>query len=414
MLHKYRFYIFWTIILVILFAVRFDIHARFHRPLLDEFLGKTFEGRGIVVEEPEEKSFYTEMIVKVSGAEHAQKILVQAPFYPDFEYGDEVMVKGKLKYPKDFKTDAGHIFPYQKFLAKDDIYYLLSSPTITLVSKDKGNPIKAFLFDIKQSFVSRIQKIIPRPESSLLSGMLIAGKGGLGKDLEDQFKQVGLIHIVVLSGYNVTIVAEAFIRMLSFLPRVISYSAGTLGIILFGVMAGGGSTIIRASFMSIVALVGKLTGNTYSALRALIAGGVIMVFINPLILRYDPSFQLSFMATFALIALTPYVQKWMGKFGQTIVGEMAASTLAVEAFLFPYLLWMNGYFAFVSFPANILVLAFLPFAMLAGFIATLISYAALSVSYPFSMVSFIVLRYILRIVEIASHFTFVSVGWIKI
>ncbi len=404
MLKRYRFYIWGGIILVVFFVVRFYSYPYFNHPLLDQYLGKTYEGRGVVIEEPEEKSFYNEVIVKVSGAKRTQKILVQAPFFPDFEYGDEVAIHGRLKYPKDFKTDAGRTFPYQKFLAKDDIYYLLSSPTVTLVSKHKGNPVKEFLFSIKYSFVSRIQKILPRPESSLLSGMIIAGKGGLGKELENKFKEVGLIHIVVLSGYNVTIVAEAFIRILSFLPRTISYGAGAIGIILFGIMAGGGSTIIRASFMSIVALAGKLTGNTYSALRALMVGGIVMIFINPLILFYDPSFQLSFLATFALIVLTPHIQKRMGTFGKTIVGEMIASTLAVETFLFPYLLWMNGYFAFVSFPANILVLAFLPFIMFVGFIAVVFSYAGLALSYPFSLVSFVMLRYVMRIVEIAFHF----------
>lgn len=396
-------------IIFILFAVRLFTYPYFHQPLFDEFVGKTFEGRGMVVSEPKEKSFYAEVIVRIADTD--QKVLVQAPFHPDFEYGDEVTVKGKLKHPKDFKTDAGHVFPYQKFLAKDNIFYILSAPTITLLSKYNGNPIKHFLFSIKHSFVDHVNKIIPRPESTLLSGMLIAGKGSLGPDLEDSFKEVGLIHIVVLSGYNVTIIAEAFIKMLLFLPRIFAYSTGAFGIVLFAIMAGGGPTIIRASFMSIVALVGKLTGNTYSALRALIVGGLIMIFINPLILRYDPSFQLSFMATFALIVFSPIVQELFGEFGKTTIGEIISSTLAVEIFLFPYLLYMNGSVALVSFLANISVLPFLPFTMLFGFLGVVSSYLLLPLSYPFSLVSFIMLRYILRIAELSSLVSFISISW---
>lgn len=398
---RHHFYFFLSAILIVLFPLRMRFYERLHRPLLDAYIGQTFEGQGIVDEEPEGKSFYQEVVVDLSGTPRRQKILVQAPFYPSFEYGDEVKVKGKLKEPKDFLTDAGHIFHYKKYLAKDDVYYLLYSPSVTLIQKEQGNPVKSTLFKVKRSFVSQIQKTLPRPESSLMAGMLIAGKEGLGKALEESFKKVGLIHIVVLSGYNVTIVAEAFIRTLFFLPRIAAYGAGGAGIILFALMAGGSSTIIRASIMSIIVLVGKLTGNVYSALRALLVVGVGLVFWNPLILRYDPSFHLSFLATFALIVFSPIVQSMFGKFGETALGEIVSSTIAVEIFLLPYILYMNGSFAFVSLFANILVLSFLPFTMLVGFVAAVLSYFQLAISYPFAMMAFVMLRYVLRVVEIA-------------
>jgi len=407
-MRQHRSYLFGILILILLFFVRLSIYKYFHHPLLDSYLGKTFSGKGIVVDEPAEKSFYTQVIIKLEDVKGKQRILLHSPS-SHFKYGDELSVKGKLSYPKDFKTDAGHIFHYQEYLAKDNIFYVIASPKITLISKHKGNSVKAFLFNIKDSFISHIQSILPRPESSLMSGMLIAGKQGLGKDLEDKFKQVGLIHIVVLSGYNVTIVAESLINSLFFLPQNISYGFGVVGIILFGIMAGGTSTIIRASFMSFIALVAKLTGNTYSALRALLASAILMILINPLILRYDPSFQLSFLATFGLIVFSPIIQKRLGIFGESPLGEIISSTLAVELFLFPYLLYSNGSVALVSFPANLLVLSYIPFTMLVGFIATIFSYIYLPLSYPFSFISFIMLRYTLRIVELATHLTFFSI-----
>jgi competence protein ComEC len=398
---EHRFYIVIFILLIFLFPIRLFVYQKFHQPLLDDFIGKTLRAKGVVVEEPEEKSFYQQVIVDIEGIPRQQKMLVQAAFYPRFKYGDQVTIEGKLKVPKDFKTDAGRTFPYQKYLAKDNIYYILSAQTVVLVSEDHGNPLKSHLFAIKDSFISHIQKVLPRPESSLLSGMLIAGKGGLGTSLEKDFK----VHIVVLSGYNVTIVAEAFVKVLSFLPRGVALGSGAVGIILFAVMAGGSSTIIRASIMALIALLGKQTGNMYNALRGLFVAGIIMVLWNPLILRYDPSFHLSFMATFALIVGSPLVKKiipW--------AGEIICSTLAVQIFLLPYLLWMNGSFAFVTFPANLLVLSFLPFTMLAGFVATVssyFSYGHLNISYPFAFVSFVMLRYILRIVEMVKGW----VGW---
>ncbi len=404
----HRFLLLLTIVLAVGFPLRLYVWNKTHAPLLEEYVGRTYTGKGIVVREPVEKKFYQEVLVRVAGVKREQHMIVQAPFSPKFEYGDEVMVKGKLKKPKDFVTDAGRVFPYQKYLAKDDIYYILSSPTVTLLRKGQGNPIKTRLFKIKQSFVAHIKKVLPRPESSLMAGMLIAGKDGLGDELETLFKDVGLIHIVVLSGYNVTIIAEAFIKMLSFLPMAVSYGIGAVGVVLFAMMAGGGATIVRATCMSLVALLGKYTGNTYDALRALLVVGVVMILINPLILRYDPSFQLSFLATLALILGSPIMAKLLGKFSETTIGEVVTSTLAVEICLLPYILYMNGSFAFVSFPANLVVLPFIPFTMLSGFVATVTSYlpyVGAWVSYPFATVSFVMLRYIIRIVTLASEMT---------
>jgi len=406
---KHCFFVVGGLLLILAFFIRYGWHERTHVPLLDSGLGRNFETIGIVVEEPEEKTFYQEVIIRVTDPRFAvnkkQKILVKAPFYPKFAYGDEVKVKGVLKYPKDFIGSSGRTFHYQKFLAKDDVFYLLSSASATLLSERNGNKLKHVLFDVKNSFIGQIKKILPRPESSLLSGMLIAGKGGLGADLEQKFKDVGLIHIVVLSGYNVTIVAEAFIKILSFVPRLYGYSAGMFGIALFAVMAGGGTTIIRASMMAVIALYAKWTGNTYSAFRALTFSGGLMILYNPLTLLYDPSFHLSFMATFALIVFVPHTQKLFGGFGKTVLGEIMCSTLTIEIFLLPYLLWMNGSFAPISFIANTLVLAFIPATMLAGFVAVLVSYLFFTFSYPFALASFVTLHYIMRIVEIASAFT---------
>ena len=83
-------------------------------------------------------------------------------------------------------------------------------------------------------------------------------KAALGKDLLNDFRTVGLIHIVVLSGFNITIVADALRRMLSRLPRVWGIVVGAIGIALFGILVGGGATVVRSCFMAGIALSANL------------------------------------------------------------------------------------------------------------------------------------------------------------
>ncbi len=384
-----------------------------NKPLLDSYIGTTFSGKGIVIEEPEEKNYYNQVVVKVEGISKTQNIILRDVKNTKLNYGDEITFNGTLKKPESFKTDNGRVFDYPHYLAKDSIFYLMSTPHIKVGAHDKGSSIKAFLFGIKLSFIKHIQNILPRPESSLLAGLTVAGKDLLGVTLEDKYKKVGLIHVVVLSGYNVTIVAEALVALLSFLPRLISYSFGALGIILFSILAGGSSTIIRAAIMSIIALIGKAQYGNYNALRALMISATIMVFINPLILAYDPSFQLSFLATFGLIILSPSIQLYLERkchiAKDSALSQIISATISTQLFLLPYLIYSNGLFSIVALPANLLVVSLVPFTMLVGFLAAFLSYFSLTVSYLFSFTAFILLRYQLRIVDIFSHIPFASI-----
>ncbi|MEK7147475.1 MAG: ComEC/Rec2 family competence protein, partial [Patescibacteria group bacterium] len=105
-------------------------------------------------------------------------------------------------------------------------------------------------------------------------------------DWLEKFRTVGVIHIVVLSGYNITIVAEFIMRLLAFLPRAARLAGGALAIILFAVMTGGSATIVRASLMAILVVVARATGRIYGITRALLLAGFLMVLHNPKILVF--------------------------------------------------------------------------------------------------------------------------------
>jgi len=78
------------------------------------------------------------------------------------------------------------------------------------------------MFSIKYAFSENLSRVIPEPAASLAGGELLGEKRLLDKKLNDALKISGVSHIVVLSGYNVTIVSETIMRALSFLPKNIS------------------------------------------------------------------------------------------------------------------------------------------------------------------------------------------------
>lgn len=209
-----------------------------------------------------------------------------------------------------------------------------------------------------------ISSVVPEPHASLLGGLVFGAKRSLGTELLDKFRTAGVIHIVVLSGYNVTIVADAIMRALSFLPQTFSMMFGGAGIILFAIMTGGNATIVRASVMALLVVIARATGRVYEITVALIVAGFLMILHNPKILAFDASFQLSFLATLGLVYLAPLLERYFHFVPKKFqIREFALSTTATQLFVLPFLLYRIGEISLVALPANILILAFVPLTM---------------------------------------------------
>ena len=205
--------------------------------------------RGVVVEEIDERENNSRITIRVDnlfGEDVSGKIKVLAVVdrYPVFYYGDEVSLEGVLKEPENFENENGKIFNYVSYLAKDDIRYLSYYPEVTFISGGNGNFVKSNLFKVKQLFLEEIGTLIPDPHVSLLGGLVVGAEQSLGEELKDDFRKTGIIHIVVLSGYNVTIVAEAIMRLFSFLPYMFGISFGAITIVLFALLTGASATVL--------------------------------------------------------------------------------------------------------------------------------------------------------------------------
>src|SRR3989338_7769936 len=221
---------------------------------LQNKIGQRMSLVGIVSDEPEQKENYNRLVLEDEKSEG--KILVYLPSYPQYEYGDKLKIKGTLKKPEKF----GDIFDWPAHLAKDDIYYEQFYPQKEIFSDGNGFWLKEKLFGLKAKFLLAISKVTPEPHSAFLGGITIGAREDLPKDLQEKFRTTGVAHIVALSGYNITIVAETIMLFFSFLPQYLAISGGVIGIILFAVMTGASATVLRASIMALLALTAKATG----------------------------------------------------------------------------------------------------------------------------------------------------------
>lgn len=371
------------------------------RPLVETHT--TIEG--VVVSDPDIREESQRLTLDVTHNKSTTHILVVAPLYPEVHYGETIRATGTLTYPEPFETDTGRIFRYDTFLQKDGVFVMMQRADIDVIAPRSGmvSHLRGALSDLKFSGIEALGVALPEPHASLASGLIVGGKQGLGDTLLEDFIRTGLIHIVVLSGYNVMIVAEFVVRMFGFVSRRYATIAAALTIAAFVLAAGAGAASIRAGIMAGIALYGRATGRTYDAFRALMLAGVLMVLWNPLTLVYDPGFQLSFIATLGLLFGAPRIESYLGWIRVKMLRELVAATLAAQLFVLPLLLYQNGLFSLVALPANLLVLPLVPMAMLASFVAliagALVPFLAPLIALP----AYLFLTYIIELARGMSH-----------
>jgi len=253
---------------------------------------------------------------------------------------------------------------------------------------------------------------IRSPESLLMGGLILGEKSAFSQALRESFVNTGTIHIVALSGYNVTIVAEWIMKLfaqVSYVPKNFGISVGILTIFLFIVMTGASSTAIRAGIMATLALVARATGRGYDVGRALLLAGVLMILINPFLLVYDVSFQLSFIATIAVIFYAPKIEKYFLWVTETFkLRDIVSVTTAAYIFVFPFILYKMGNLSLVALPANVLILPFIPFTMLLGFLTGFAGLLWYGLSIPLGYISYLFLHYELSVISFFSRLPFAA------
>jgi ComEC/Rec2-related protein len=382
---------------------------------------------GKIISEPEDKRTYWKYVVE--GEPYGKLLIKEKKFIrTESEYvisssdiradldnplmGQKISAHVRIKKPEVIVSDTGRTFDYESYLDKDGIFYIGEASSVTLIENTQKWTLMYMLFFVKNKFVESIHNSLPSPHSLLATGLVVSGKGSMSKELQEQFQRVGLIHIVVLSGSNISIIGESIYRSLFFLPVLYRTVFGAISIVLFGTMVGGGATVVRSVIMALIGLYMKLTHRTNNALVSLIIAGTLMVLYNPKIIAHDPSFQLSFVATLGLILLSRPIEICIKKTRLHVsefTTSLVSTSLATQIFTLPLILSFSGVVSLSSLPVNILVLPIIPLIMFFVFLTGVISFIIPIVKIIPAFVSWFLLTYVLTLVEYVSGSTYSAI-----
>jgi len=414
-----RFIIF-CIFFVILAVVRYLLAFPLSSNHIANYVGKEMELTGFVAREPDVREDGVRYILKIKNPKSEilnqqidGRIFFKSNLYPRFQYGDVLKLNCELEKP-----EASDDFRYNMYMAKEGVFALCQSPWVEKIGENGGFWSYSAILWLKNKAADKINLLWHEPMASFMAGLLYGYRGGLG-ELNQAFNRTGITHIVAISGYNISIIATILIVSFTFLyvPRKKAFWLVCGGILLFVIFAGASASVVRAGIMGVLVLLAKQLGRLSRVGNVLALSAVLMLLQNPLVLRWDAGFQLSFAATLGLVYLSPKIQRWFVRLPEFYgLREVFVSTMAAIIATLPLILFNFGRLSIVAPIVNVLVLWLIPFLMLFGFLAVILSFIFFPAGQVVAWIAWVGLKYIVLVVTWFSGLKWAaidfSINWI--
>lgn len=338
------------------------------------------------------------------------KLLVRGKSDEPLKVGDTILVSGNMESPKNFLTDTGKTFDYIHFLEKEHIFFIVQNSHINFLSRPEVS-IKRFLYGIVDTANESLETSILSLPRSILSGILFGDDNTIPKEIKNDFVRTGTIHILALSGYNISILVTWVLYASRRLFKYrISTFLGIFSIILFVVATGASSTSIRAGLMAGLALIAQYYGRPHTALRILFLASFIMILWNPYIVLYDVSFHLSFLATLGILLFDPSFQKIFSIIKFSPIRSVVSVTCAAQVLVLPYIIYVFGQLSLISPVINILIAPIVPLIMFLGMITTILASLFEPLAYIVGLITEFVINLFLKIISFFSTLKFATIS----
>jgi len=264
-----------------------------------------------------------------------------------------------------------------------------------------------FIRKFRSNMIKVSDAHLPSPHSELVLGMSI----GIDRFYElpifkRMLRDTGTIHVVVVSGYNVTLVYSTIIKLLGTPYKSRNIVIAIAGTLFFAVVAGFEPPVVRAWVMGSIIAAGKFYGRKIDAMKVLLFTGMLLILFNPKYV-YSLSFQLSFLATLSLIMFESSVSSKIKKIfkGDNVFVDDLSATLSAQALIWPFLSYKFGQISLISPLVNALVLWTVPLATMIGAIFLILGSLSRVLGAVLGFLVYLPLDFFVHFVEYFSRFT---------
>ncbi len=337
--------------------------------------------RGTILEEPafgeKTTSFLLgtkRLYVNGRGIPGAHKLKVFVKGRVSVSYGDGIDLAGMFSRGGEVSNPGQ--FDMERYLAGKNILgtvYVQDPQEIVVLSRGGGIVYEAIR--LKNRILQEFKSMLPEKQAVMLGSILFGTKASpVPAETVESYRKSGVVHILVASGNRVSIllgICLALRRSLGLAPWMSTVLASFL-IWSFTAMAGFGPSIVRASVMGQITLLGGLLEREADFYNTLCASAFFILIFNPLML-FDIGFQLSFAATWSFVYIAPVFSGALKLRMPTAAAESFSAALSPFLATLPVTLYYFSTVSFVGVFANMLVVPLTEVITTIGFVCSFIA-----------------------------------------
>lgn len=310
---------------------------------------------GEIAGEPRRSETGQRIVLRVSqvaqaGAPRAVEgqVLIVLPPYPAYRYGQRLLVSGALERPRGAERPGE--FDYRAYLAHRGIHVLIREPAeVRVLTANGGFGMLAALLDFRERCRTLVLRMLPEPQAALAIGILLGIQAGVPPELYSAFQVTGTSHILVVSGWNFTIVAAligaAATRMRFGRWQTLALALGTMWA--YAIFTGASAAVLRAATMASLAVFAQSVERRGEPWRLLLGACWLLSVIDPHTV-FDLGFQLSALATASLFAYAQPIDTQLRRLPflrwrlLAPVREALNATLAAQVLTLPLIVYQFG------------------------------------------------------------------------
>lgn len=302
-------------------------------------------------------------------------------------------------------------FDYSSYLKTKKIFGTVNVKTenINIISSDNTNIILNKIYKLRYTMKNQISKLLPKETAGLCLGMLIGDTSSINENLQEDFRDSNLSHILAVSGANVSyiIVSVTYIFNKMCFRKKLSKIISIFLLFLFMLLTGCTSSVNRACIMAILMLIADLLYRKSDVYNNLAISALILLIINPYSIL-DIGFQLSYMGTIGIVFLHDKINNFI-KTNNKILKyflEMFYVTTCANVAIIPIMMFHFNSISLTFYFSNILAGPILGIIVVIGFIMFFISLIFIPLATPIAFILNIMLKFIIKIAEITASIPF--------
>jgi len=267
--------------------------------------------------------------------------------------GEICHITGELISPSPSRNFHG--FDYEEYLYLQRIHWTLSTTSTEMSCEERANLFSSDrIHEWRLYALSVIDERFSEHVSSVMTALLFGDRSFIGVDVLTAYQDLGIIHLLAISGLHVGIVSGMAYYVLKRSGITKERSAEMLLVLLpvYAVLAGGAPSVIRAVTMTMIVFAAIRMHWRALSVHNLSFAACVMLIVNPYYL-FHIGFQLSFSLTFSIILSVHYMQQLRTKLLQSLF-----ICVLTQLFSFPIIVYYFHTYSLWSLVLNIMYVPF--------------------------------------------------------